>query len=54
MPKFQELEDQFAAIKVDAVKFENGNKAAGVRVRKGLIKLDGLSKAYRAASLKTN
>lgn len=52
MATFAELEAQFEAIKADVAKFENGNKAAGARARKGLLALERASKAWRAASLK--
>lgn len=37
--KFQELKEMFEALELDAVKNNNGNAAAGLRLRKGLRQL---------------
>lgn len=48
MEKFQELKALIASIEEDASKFyEKGNKAAGVRLRKGLQEIRTLSQALR-------
>lgn len=48
MEKFQELKTLIASIEEDASKFyEKGNKAAGVRLRKGLQEIRTLSQALR-------
>ena len=44
MEKFEELKTLITSIEEDAVKFyEKGNKAAGVRLRKGLQEIRTLS-----------
>jgi hypothetical protein len=48
MEKFEELKTLIASIEDDATKFyEKGNKAAGVRLRKGLQEIRTLSQALR-------
>lgn len=48
MEKFQELKTLIASIEEDATKFyEKGNKAAGVRLRKGLQDIKTLSQVLR-------
>lgn len=48
MEKFEELKALVASIEEDAAKFyEKGNKAAGVRLRKGLQEIRTLSQALR-------
>ena len=48
MEKFEELKTLIASIEEDAVKFyEKGNKAAGVRLRKGLQEIRTLSQTLR-------
>ena len=48
MEKFEELKTLIASIEDDAVKFyEKGNKAAGVRLRKGLQEIRTLSQTLR-------
>lgn len=37
--KFQELKEMFEVLELDAVKSNNGNAAAGLRLRKGLRQL---------------
>ena len=48
MEKFEELKPLITSIEEDAVKFyEKGNKAAGVRLRKGLQEIRTLSQTLR-------
>lgn len=48
MEKFEELKALVASIEEDAAKFyEKGNKAAGVRLRKGLQEIRTLSQTLR-------
>jgi|688.fasta_scaffold289792_3 hypothetical protein len=48
MEKFEELKTLIASIEDDASKFyEKGNKAAGVRLRKGLQDIRTLSQVLR-------
>ncbi len=48
MDKFNELKDIIAGLEEDASKFyEKNNKAAGVRLRKGLQDIRTLSQALR-------
>ena len=48
MEKFEELKTLIASIEDDASKFyEKGNKAAGVRLRKGLQEIRTLSQTLR-------
>lgn len=48
MNKFQKLKDMVASIEHDADKFFNqGNKAAGTRVRKGMQDLKNLAQEIR-------
>ncbi len=48
MEKFEELKTLIASIEEDATKFyEKGNKAAGVRLRKGLQEIRTLSQTLR-------
>jgi len=48
MEKFQELKTLITSIEEDAVKFyDKGNKAAGVRLRKGLQDIKTLSQTLR-------
>jgi hypothetical protein len=48
MEKFEELKTLITSIEEDAVKFyEKGNKAAGVRLRKGLQEIRTLSQTLR-------
>jgi exonuclease VII small subunit len=48
MEKFEELKTLIASIEDDAIKFyEKGNKAAGVRLRKGLQEVRTLSQTLR-------
>lgn len=48
MEKFEDLKTLIASIEEDAVKFyEKGNKAAGVRLRKGLQEIRTLSQTLR-------
>ena len=48
MEKFEELKTLIASIEDDAIKFyEKGNKAAGVRLRKGLQEIRTLSQTLR-------
>jgi hypothetical protein len=48
MEKFEELKTLIASLEDDATKFyDKGNKAAGVRLRKGLQDIKTLSQALR-------
>jgi hypothetical protein len=48
MEKFEELKTLIASIEEDAAKFyEKGNKAAGVRLRKGLQEIRTISQDLR-------
>jgi len=48
MTKFNELKELVAKLEEDAIKFyEKDNKAAGVRLRKGLQEIKSLSQALR-------
>lgn len=48
MDKFNELETKILALKEEAKKFfENGNKSAGTRLRKGLQEVKTLSQDLR-------
>lgn len=48
MEKFEELKTLIASLEDDAAKFyEKGNKAAGVRLRKGLQDIKTLSQTLR-------
>ena len=48
MEKFEELKALVASLQEDAEKFyDKGNKAAGVRLRKGLQEIKTLSQALR-------
>lgn len=49
MENFQKVKDLVASVEADAVKFyENGNSAAGTRVRKGMQDLKNLAQTIRA------
>ncbi|RZJ75929.1 MAG: histone H1 [Flavobacterium sp.] len=49
MEKFQKVKELVSAIEADATKFyENGNAAAGTRVRKGMQDLKVLAQEIRA------
>jgi len=49
MENFQKVKELVAAVEADAVKFyENGNAAAGTRVRKGMQELKTLAQTIRA------
>ena len=49
MKKFEELKTLIASIELDADKFYNqGNSAAGTRVRKGMQDLKNLAQSIRA------
>jgi len=49
MEKFQKVKELLASIEVDADKFyNNGNSAAGTRVRKGMQDLKVLAQEIRA------
>jgi len=49
MENFQKVKDLVASVEADAVKFyENGNAAAGTRVRKGMQDLKNLAQTIRA------
>jgi hypothetical protein len=48
MENFKDLKETLLALEEDAIKFyEKGNKAAGVRLRKGLQDIKSLSQAIR-------
>ena len=48
MNEFNELKEQIIALEEDAAKFyDKGNKAAGVRLRKGLQDIKSLAQAVR-------
>lgn len=48
MEKFSKVKELVSAIEVDAVKFyENGNGAAGTRVRQGMQELKALAQEIR-------
>ena len=48
MNEFNELKEQIIALEEDAAKFyDKGNKAAGVRLRKGLQDIKSLAQALR-------
>jgi len=49
MENFQKVKELVAAVETDVVKFyENGNAAAGTRVRKGMQDLKNLAQVIRA------
>ena len=49
MENFSKVKELIAAVEADAVKFyENGNAAAGTRVRKGMQDLKNLAQVIRA------
>lgn len=49
MENFGKVKELVASVEADAVKFyENGNAAAGTRVRKGMQELKNLAQAIRA------
>ncbi|TCD08584.1 histone H1 [Pedobacter frigidisoli] len=49
MENFGKVKELIASVEVDVVKFyENGNAAAGTRVRKGMQDLKNLAQAIRA------
>jgi hypothetical protein len=49
MENFGKVKSLIASVEADAVKFyENGNAAAGTRVRKGMQDLKNLTQAIRA------
>ncbi|WP_316809185.1 histone H1 [Pedobacter agri] len=49
MEKFEKVKELVSAIEADVTKFyENGNAAAGTRVRKGMQDLKGLAQEIRA------
>jgi len=49
MENFAKVKELIASVEADAVKFyENGNGAAGTRVRKGMQDLKNLAQAIRA------
>jgi len=49
MENFTKVKELIASVEADAVKFyENGNAAAGTRVRKGMQDLKNLAQAIRA------
>lgn len=48
MENFKDLKETLLALEEDAIKFyEKGNKAAGVRLRKGLQDIKSLSQVIR-------
>lgn len=48
MEKFEKLKELIAGVEADAAKFyENGNNAAGTRVRKGMQDLKNLAQEIR-------
>lgn len=49
MFSFEALVKKVESAKEDAVKFENGNKAAGTRLRLKMQELKGLAQAVRIA-----
>ena len=49
MENFSKVKELIASVEADAVKFyENGNAAAGTRVRKGMQDLKNLAQVIRA------
>lgn len=49
MENFAKVKELIASVEADAVKFyENGNAAAGTRVRKGMLDLKNLAQTIRA------
>ncbi len=49
MENFQKVKELVAAVEADVVKFyDNGNAAAGTRVRKGMQDLKNLAQVIRA------
>jgi hypothetical protein len=49
MENFEKVKELVASVEADAVKFyENGNAAAGTRVRKGMQELKNLAQTIRA------
>jgi hypothetical protein len=49
MENFQKVKELLASVEADAAKFyENGNAAAGTRVRKGMQDLKNLAQTIRA------
>ncbi|MDN3588137.1 histone H1 [Pedobacter aquatilis] len=49
MENFGKVKELIASVEADVVKFyENGNAAAGTRVRKGMQELKNLAQAIRA------
>lgn len=47
MQKFEELKALIASLEHDISKFDNGNFAAGTRVRKGMQDIKALAQAIR-------
>lgn len=48
----ENINARMEAFRVDADKFVNGNKAAGVRARKASLELEKLMKQFRKESVK--
>lgn len=47
MEKFEQLKGMLASMEADVLKFNNGNSAAGTRVRKGLQDIKNAAQALR-------
>ena len=47
MKNYEELKNLVASIEADVIKFNNGNHAAGTRVRKGLQDVKNAAQAMR-------
>jgi len=47
MEKFTELKDKVASMQADVLKFSEGNKAAGTRIRKSLQEVKVLAQLIR-------
>ena len=45
----QQIQSELDSIQEDSVKFQNGNKAAGTRVRKAMQTIKGLAQEVRVA-----
>jgi len=45
--KFDEILEQVEVVKVDGAKFYTGNKSAGTRLKKALMNISKLNKAWR-------
>tara|TARA_Y100000361_G_C10891188_1_gene204214 strand:- start:335 stop:511 length:177 start_codon:yes stop_codon:yes gene_type:complete len=52
--RLQELTEALCALQEDATKCENGNKAAGRRVRKACMEISNNIKLFRAMILEKN